>query len=192
MKRQSTPRAAHVTKIISRRPPRIRSSNGLSNGAMTANGAIVMIRYRSTFSRDWPGDTEKNSEPASETVRQTSPQMLAACVIASRAKGVGSLKRESIGPVRRGRRGGRRGGGAVAMAEATLSVTARRFACGRQSRRVHAPFLRRQFGCHMSSVAFPLQLRGCQHLQRASGNRRGGRELLCNFPVRSVGRVPPP
>src|SRR5215211_737967 len=124
MKRQSTPRAAHVTKIMRRRPPRMRSSSGLSNGAITANGAIVMIRYSSTLGRDWPGDTEKNSEPASETVRQTSPQMLAACVIASRAKGVGSAKRESVGPVR-GRRGGRRGGGAVAMAEATISVNTR-------------------------------------------------------------------
>ncbi len=52
MKRQSTPRAAHVMKIMSRLPPRIRSSSGLSNGAMTAKGAIVMIRYSSTFSRD--------------------------------------------------------------------------------------------------------------------------------------------
>src|SRR5436190_17492064 len=122
MKRQSSPRTAHVARIISLLPPRTRSSNGLSNGAITANGAIVMIRYSRTFSRDWPGDTEKNRDPASETVRQTSPQMLAAWVIASRANGVGSAKRESVGPGRVGRRGG----GAVAMAEATISVAVNR------------------------------------------------------------------
>src|SRR6266568_2337162 len=116
MKRQSTPRTAQVAKIISRLPPRIRSSNGLSNGAITAKGAIVMIRYSSTFSRDWPGDTEKNRDPARDTVRQTSPQMLAACVMARRPNGVGSAKRWSVGPGGEGRRGG----GAVAMAEATL------------------------------------------------------------------------
>src|SRR4029453_7026745 len=106
MKRQSTPPAAQVMKIMSRLPPRIRSSSGLNNGAMTAKGAIVMIRYSSTFSRDWPGDTEKNRDPASETVRHTSPQMLAAWVIASRANGVGSAKRGSVGPGGRGREGG--------------------------------------------------------------------------------------
>src|SRR5947208_13783951 len=72
-----------------------------------------MIRYSRTFSRDWPGDTEKNRDPASETVRQTSPQMLAAWVIARRANGVGSAKRCSVGAGG----GGRRGGGAVAMAK---------------------------------------------------------------------------
>src|SRR5918996_6422992 len=93
MKRHSTPRAAHVTRIIRRRPPRMRSSSGLSNGAITANGAIVMIRYKRTFGRDSPGDTEKNSEPASETARQTSPQMLAACVTARRGGGGGAAGR---------------------------------------------------------------------------------------------------
>src|SRR4029450_10812967 len=122
MNRQSPPRAAHVMKIMSRLPPRIRSSSGLSNGAMTAKGAIVMIRYSSTFSRDWPGDTEKNRDPASETVRHTSPQMLAAWVITSRGSGGGAAKRESVGPAGEGRRGG----GAVAMAEATISAGALR------------------------------------------------------------------
>src|SRR5260370_32464921 len=98
MKRPMPAGTAHVAGIISLLPPRIRSSNGLSNGASTANGAIVMIRYSRTFSRDWPGDTEKNRDPASETVRQTSPQMLAAWVIARRANGVGSAKRWSVGP----------------------------------------------------------------------------------------------
>src|SRR2546430_14583798 len=98
MNRQSTARATLVTRIISRRPPRMRSSSGLSNGAITANGAIVMIRYRSTFGRDWPGDTEKNNEPASETATQTSAEMLAAWVSARRAKGGGAADSASVRP----------------------------------------------------------------------------------------------
>src|SRR5262249_43549707 len=178
MKRHSTARTAQVARIMSRRPPRTRSSSGLRRGAMIAKGAIVNKRYRRTFSRDSPGDTEKNSDPASDTVRQTSPHMLAACVIASRANGVGSAKRGSAGPVGRWR-----GGGAVAMAKATLPVvTGNAFLWRprrRTRRRVHTAFLRRQFRSHVRSVAFWSQLRGCLvYWQRASP---------C-----ALGRVPPP
>src|SRR5215210_6455240 len=118
MKKQSRARTTQVTRIINRRPPRMRSRSGLSRGAITANGAIVMSRYRSTFGRDWPGDTEKNSDPASETATQTSAQTLAPCVRARRANGVGSANRESVGSA-----GLLADGGGVPMPGPTLSVT---------------------------------------------------------------------
>src|SRR5512132_1970749 len=98
--------------------------------------------------------------------------MLAAWVIASRANGVGSANRESVGPGL----DGRRGGGAVAMAEATLPVATAAHpllavASGAHNR-VHTPFLRRQFGCHVPSVPSSLQLRGCPPLRRAAATLR--------------------
>src|SRR6266511_2042530 len=137
MKRQSTPRVAHVMKIISRLPPLILSSSGLSKGAMTANGAMVMTMYRSIFFCNDTATTEKNNDPASETVRQTSPQMLAACVIARRANGVGSAKRGSTGPL------GERD--AAAMARSTLSVTASR-------QRLPAEFIQRSLERNLTAT----------------------------------------
>ena len=150
---------------------------------MMANGAIVMIRYSRTFGRDWPGETEKNSDPASETARQTSPQMLAAWVSARRANGVGSAKRESFGPA-----GVEAERGGVAMPGPTLSVTPRPFW-------VETEFILRlprlQFRCHVSSVASRLQLRGCRPPSPGGGIPLGGGR----FPASShacPGRNPPP
>ena len=65
-----------ITSI--RRPPRLRSSIGPSTGATMANGAMVRRRYSSTFPRAAPLGFWKNSEPASDTVRQASPATLMA------------------------------------------------------------------------------------------------------------------
>ena len=44
MNRHSTARPAHEAMNSRRRPPRVRSRNGPSTGATTANGAIVNSR----------------------------------------------------------------------------------------------------------------------------------------------------
>ncbi len=71
------PRPKHPTAMSVRRPARLRSSAGPMIGPTTANGAMVSNRYSSTWVRDWPTGWVKKIEPASETVRQASPTMLA-------------------------------------------------------------------------------------------------------------------
>ena len=61
---------------------------GPRTGATTANGAIVKMRYSSTFGRAAPTPTSKKSEPASDTVTKTSPAIPTAWASASRANGV--------------------------------------------------------------------------------------------------------
>ena len=57
-------------------------------GPTTANGAIVSSRYSSTWVRDSPTGWLKKIELASETVRQASPNIEAACVTARRPNGL--------------------------------------------------------------------------------------------------------
>ena len=51
-------------------------------------GAIVMSRYARTFPLASVGETEKNSDPANETVTNVSPAIIATCTNASRPKAV--------------------------------------------------------------------------------------------------------
>ena len=53
-------------------PPPKRSMAGPMNGARSANGAMLITRYSSTWSRDADGLRLKKSEPASETATSAS------------------------------------------------------------------------------------------------------------------------
>ena len=61
-----------------RRPCCTRSSIGPTNGASSANGAIVMISASATRPRAWVTDVLKNSVPARATATNPSPTLPAA------------------------------------------------------------------------------------------------------------------
>src|SRR4051812_50132531 len=87
IKKHSTARPAHEMEMRRRRPPRVRSRNGPSTGAMTANGAIVNSRYNSTLGRAASVPTEKNKESARAAGTKTSPQTPTGGGISSFANG---------------------------------------------------------------------------------------------------------
>ena len=75
-----------ATRIL--RPFADRSIRGPRIGETTANGAIVMSRYAKTLLFASVGETEKNSDPASETVTSVSPAIMITCTRAKRPKAV--------------------------------------------------------------------------------------------------------
>src|SRR5581483_2306298 len=97
MNTHSSARPMIESATMSRRPPRVRSSAGPSNGQITANGAIEIKRYSNSFSRELCAGDAKKSEPASDTATHASPHALIACVQSRRAKGLGGAKRGSVG-----------------------------------------------------------------------------------------------
>jgi len=88
MNRQTTARPAPQAISIIRRPLRLRSRSGPSQGATTAKGAMVNSRYNATRLRAAPGEMEKNSEPARAMVTSVSPAMASTWAVASRPNGV--------------------------------------------------------------------------------------------------------
>lgn len=76
-----------------RRPFADLSMSGPSKGETTAKGAMVSRRYYSTLLLASSGETEKNNEPASETVTMVSPAIMITCTNASRPKAVFWSKR---------------------------------------------------------------------------------------------------
>ncbi len=74
----SRPRARAVPIRMYRRPCCTRSSIGPTNGASSANGAIVMIRASATRPRAWVTEALKNSVPARATATNPSPTLPAA------------------------------------------------------------------------------------------------------------------
>src|SRR5690242_17043981 len=73
---------------MKRWPPFIRSMAGPIRGDSTANGSIVITRYRSTGPRASPAGTLKNSDPARAAVTMASAMVDAAWVRASLVNGV--------------------------------------------------------------------------------------------------------
>ena len=97
--------------------------------------------------------------------------------IAADARSVGDRKareRCGLGEAVVGRAGGRRATRRRCRGHGRSNVIGRRLR-GRVGERVHMPFLRRQFACHVSSVASSLQLRGC--LPPAAATSGEGQEL---------------
>src|SRR5579875_1599311 len=75
MPQHNRPRANIVPASTYRRPRRARSRNGPTNGASSANGAIVTIRARATRPRAWVTDALKKRVPASATATKPSPAL---------------------------------------------------------------------------------------------------------------------
>ena len=88
MNRHRTARPAANRATMNRRPPFVRSSAGPMTGATTANGTIVMARYRSTFGRAASAVTLKKIDPARATATSVSAPTASAWVTARRAKGL--------------------------------------------------------------------------------------------------------
>src|SRR5690606_3682400 len=79
-------RTKNVATLVVGRPPRIRSTNGPTSGAMTRNGPSVRTRNSSTRGRAASGETLKKIEPAIETVKNVSAAACTQCVIVSRSR----------------------------------------------------------------------------------------------------------
>src|SRR5215211_4073567 len=81
---ESTTRAAATAWITVRRPPAMRSMTGPMSGAMSRNGAKLMMRKSSTRPRAALGVMLKNSESARATIIAASPPIIAAWVMLRR------------------------------------------------------------------------------------------------------------
>ena len=77
-------RAAAISWMTARRPPGARSITGPTSGAMTRNGAKLMMRKSSTRPRAALGSIDRNSESARATSIAASPPIIAAWVMARR------------------------------------------------------------------------------------------------------------
>ena len=102
------------------------------SGPTIANGATVSARYSATLLRAASGSTEKNSEPANDSVTSVSPTTLAAWVRASRMNGVTT---KASAPVADRRRLG--AGPANSVTPHTLGVTT--VSDVARSRAIHVP-----------------------------------------------------
>ena len=103
MPTRTTARNTATISTTIRCPPRIRSTNGPTNGATTANGAMLTARNKITFVRAASGLIDKNKESASATVMAVSPATISECVFDKRPKGVatGNPPFSRYAPVRR-------------------------------------------------------------------------------------------
>ena len=80
MKNVTTARNDATSITTSRRPPRIRSTNGPMKGVTIENGARLSARKRITLPRAASGLIDKKSEFARATVIAASPAVINACV----------------------------------------------------------------------------------------------------------------
>ena len=94
----STARPAVVTRIIIRRPPRIRSIAGPISGVTTANGAMVNNNAKATRPLDSSGLIAKKIEPARAAAMAPSAAALIACRRAKRMNGVTTPPPEARAP----------------------------------------------------------------------------------------------